>query len=221
MFNHSTENFLEYSDLECITTEKGRRYITPDGIAYPSITTVLSLLSVDQINKWKKRVGEEEANRISKFASNRGTLVHEIIEKYLDNREDYTSGYMPNIVSSLVDLKPTLSRIDEIYLQECALYSDHLKLAGRVDCVGKFDGELSIIDFKTSMKPKKKEWISNYFMQCAAYAIMWEERTSIAIENLVILIAVDGHEPQVFTERRDNWTKKLLETRELYRNQKE
>ena len=212
MFAHSARKFLEYDDLTCETQESGRKYVTPLGMAYPSVTTVLSILSEEGIKKWRDKIGNREADKISKRASKRGTEVHEIIEKYLDNTPDYTSGYLPHVIQSLEDLKIELKNINEIYLQECALYSDHLGLAGRVDCIGKYDSELSVIDFKTSKKPKKKEWISSYFMQCAAYAIMWEERTGIPITKLVILIAVDNARPQVFVEHRDNWTRKLIQT---------
>jgi genome maintenance exonuclease 1 len=212
MFSHSTRKFLEYDDLKCETRESGRKYITPLGRAYPSVTTVLSILSKEGIKKWRDKIGHSEADRISKRASKRGTAVHEIIEKYLDNTPDYASGYLPHVIQSFEDIKIELKNINEIYLQECALYSDHLGLAGRVDCIGKYDSELSVIDFKTSRKPKKKEWISSYFMQCAAYAIMWEERTGIPITKLVILIAVDNARPQVFVEHRDNWTSKLIQT---------
>ena len=216
MFAHSARKFLEYDDLTCETQESGRKYVTPLGMAYPSVTTVLSILSEEGIKKWRDKIGNREADKISKRASKRGTEVHEIIEKYLDNTPDYTSGYLPHVIQSLEDLKIELKNINEIYLQECALYSDHLGLAGRVDCIGKYDSELSVIDFKTSRKPKKKEWISSYFMQCAAYAIMWEERTGIPITKLVILIAVDNAKPQVFVEHRDNWTKRLIQTIKEY-----
>jgi len=216
MFAHSARKFLEYDDLTCETQESGRKYVTPFGMAYPSVTTVLSILSEEGIKKWRDKIGNREADKISKRASKRGTEVHEIIEKYLDNTPDYTSGYLPHVIQSLEDLKIELKNIDEIYLQECALYSDHLGLAGRVDCIGKYDSELSVIDFKTSKKPKKKEWISSYFMQCAAYAIMWEERTGIPITKLVILIAVDNAKPQVFVEHRDNWTRRLIQTIKEY-----
>ena len=219
MFEHCPINFKDYDDLESVTSSDGsRKYVTPDGIEYPSVTTVLSILSKEFIDKWKRRVGIEEANKISYAASYRGTQVHEIIEKYLDNDVNYTKGYFPNIISSLSSVKPTLDRIGSIYEQECALYSNHLKLAGRVDCVAEFDGKLSIIDFKTSKKLKKKEWISSYFMQCAAYAIMWEERTNIPIVQLVIIIAVDDNTPQVFKEHRDNWTTNLKDTIYKYNN---
>ena len=186
---------------------------SPEGINLPSITTVLSILSRDSIAKWRKRVGEEEADRISYRASTRGTAVHEIIEKYLDNKEDYRDGYTPDIIESFINIKPVLDgRIGRIYAQEAPLYSNHLGVAGRVDCVAEFDGKLSIIDFKTSKKPKQMKWITNYFMQESAYAIMWEERTGTPITQLVTIIAVDQNEPQVFIEHRDNWVRPLRDT---------
>jgi len=214
MFVHEA---VELQEMDAVTTEEGRKYRTPEGIDLPSITTVLSILSRDSIAKWRKRVGEEEANRISYRASTRGTAVHEIIEKYLDNKEDYRDGYTPDIIESFIALKPVLDgKIGRIYAQEAPLYSNHLGVAGRVDCVAEFDGKLSIIDFKTSKKPKQLKWITNYFMQEAAYAIMWEERTRMPIVQLVTIIAVDQHEPQVFIEHRDNWVRPLRETIEKY-----
>jgi len=215
-FEHIGVTF-EYGDLEAETSESGRLYVTPEG-NYPSITTVLSVLSEASIKKWRARVGEEEANKISYRASTRGTAVHEIIEKYINNEENFKDGYTPDIISSFLDLKPILdTRIGRVYAQEAPLYSTHLGVAGRVDCVAEFDGKLSIIDFKTSRKPKKEEWVTNYFMQETAYAIMWEERTKQPITQLVTIITVDNNEPQVFIEHRDNWAKPLLETIEQYR----
>ena len=117
---------------------------------------------------------------------------------------------MPNILADFMPIKPILDeRLSLVYGQELALYSDHLKLAGRVDCVGVFDGKISIIDYKTSKKTKKFEWVKNYFIQETFYAIAWEERTGIPIKQLVTIIAVDDAEPQVFIEDRDNWDKEL------------
>lgn len=199
--------------MNAVTTESGRKYRTPEGIDLPSITTVLSILSRDSIAKWRKQVGAEEANRISYRASTRGTSVHAIIEKYINNDENFKNGYTPDIISSFLDLKPILDeRIGKVFAQEAPLYSTHLGVAGRVDCVAEFDGKLSIIDFKTSRKPKQIEWIKNYFMQESAYAIMWEERTGQPIVQLVTIISVDDHEPQVFIEHRDNWVRPLRET---------
>jgi hypothetical protein len=214
MFEHVP---VELTEMNAVTTDKGRKYRTPEGINLPSITTVLSILSRDSIAAWRKRVGEAEANRISHRASTRGTKVHEIIEKYIDNKEDYKDGYTPDIVSSFLDVKSILDdRIGRVYAQEAPLYSNHLGVAGRVDCVAEFDGKLSIIDFKTSLKPKKKDWVKNYFMQESAYAIMWEERTGQPIVQLVTIISVDNAPPQVFIEHRDNWVRPLRETIEKY-----
>ena len=209
-FNHVP---VELTEMNAVTTEEGRRYRTPEGVDLPSITTVLSILSRDSIMKWRRRVGAEEANRISHRASTRGTAVHAIIEKYINNEENFKDGYTPDIIGSFLDLKPILDgRIGRVYAQEAPLYSNHLGVAGRVDCVADFDGKLSIIDFKTSMKPKRKDWITNYFMQESAYAIMWEERTDRPITQLVTIISVDNHDPQIFVEHRDTWVRPLRET---------
>src|SRR6056300_1547535 len=210
MFEHV---LTELNEMESVTTDSGRKYKTPEGVNLPSITTVLSILSRDSIAAWRKRVGEAEANKISHRASSRGTRVHEIIEKYINNDEDYRNGYTPDIIDSFIAIRPILDdRIGRVFAQEAPLYSNHLGVAGRVDCVAEFDGKLSIIDFKTSLKPKRLEWIKNYFMQESAYAIMWEERTGMPITQLVTIISVDNAEPQVFIEHRDNWVRPLRET---------
>lgn len=207
---------LGYDDLKAITLPSGRTYIDPEGNRYPSITTVLSVLSRDSIQKWRERVGSVEANKISHRASTRGTAVHDIVEKYLDNEVDLTK-YTFDVIQSWKNLQPILDeRLSIIYEQECPLYSKYLGVAGRVDCVGVFDGVPSIIDFKTSRKLKKREWVTNYFQQEAAYAIMWEERTGMPITNLVTIMDVDNEQPVVFKEHRDEWAPKLLETIELY-----
>lgn len=214
MFEH--EN-VELTEMNAVTTDSGRKYKTPEGVNLPSITTVLSILSRESIAKWRARVGAAEANRISHRASTRGTSVHEIIEKYVNNDPNFKDGYTPDIIASFLDVKPILDeRLSKVYAQEAPLYSNHLGVAGRVDCVGIFDGKPSIIDYKTSMKPKRKDWIKNYFMQEAAYAIMWEERTGQPIVQLVTVISVDNAPPQVFVEHRDNWVRPLRETIEKY-----
>ena len=212
---------LGYDDLIAVTKDSGRVYTDPNNNTYPSITTVLSILSEDAIKAWRARVGEFEANRISKTASNRGTAVHDLLERYVNNDPEFSKGIMPNIMQSFYDVKPVLDkRLNTVFAQEAPLYSNHLSLAGRVDCVGVWDNKPAIVDFKTSRKPKKKEWIDGYFMQCCAYAIMWEERTGNPITQLVVLIAVDGHEPQIFVDHRDNWTSKLWDAINNYRREK-
>lgn len=205
-----------YDDLSSSTTTGGRHYNTPEG-KYPSVTTVLSILSEESIAAWRKRVGEDEAEKIGYRARTRGTAVHSIIERYLDNDIEYDKDVMPDVLSTFKDVQPILDEhISEILGLEAPLYSKHLKLAGRVDCVGVFDNKLSIIDFKTSRKIKKKEWIHNYFAQASAYAIMFEERTGIPVPQLVIIIAVDNEQPQVFVEKRDDWTDLLFKAKEIY-----
>ena len=214
MFNHVP---VELQEMNAVTTDTGRKYTTPEGVNLPSITTVLSILSRDSIAKWRKRVGEEVANQISTRASGRGTRVHEIIEKYIDNDPNFKDGYTPDIIQSFLAVQNILDdRIGDVYAQEAPLYSNHLGVAGRVDCVADFDGKRSIIDFKTSMKPKKLDWIKNYFMQESAYAIMWEERTGQPITQLVTIISVDNADPQVFVEHRDNWVRPLRDTIKQY-----
>lgn len=218
-FIHETID-LGYSDLDAETTSSGRLYRTPGG-GFPSVTTVLSILTEDHIREWRARVGEDEANKISHRASTRGTAVHAIIEDYINNKEDYAEKYMPNVVENFLSVKPVLDeRIGTVYAQECALYSKHLGVAGRVDCIAEFDSTISIIDFKTAKKPKKAEWITNYFIQESAYAIMWEERTGIPITQLVTIVAVDNEQPQIFIEHRDNWTEKLRDTITEYKRRK-
>ena len=213
--------YLGYDDLIAVTKDSGRVYTDPNNNTYPSITTVLSILSEDAIKAWRARVGEEEANRISKTASNRGTAVHDLLERYVNNESDFDKEVEPHIMQSFYDVKPVLDKcLTKVYAQEAGLYSERLGVAGRVDCVGEWNGIDSIIDYKTSKKLKKKEWIDSYFMQSTAYAIMWEERTGIPINQIVVVIAVDNEEPQIFIEKRENWTEKLIQTIAEYKSRK-
>ena len=216
-FNHVS---IEIPEIKTENINGGRYYVTPTGEKYPSITTVLSILSKKAIMEWRKRVGEAEANKISTKAARRGTNVHQMCEDYLNNKPYITSKTMPVDKEMFATLKPILDkRINNIHTQEATLYSDYLGVAGRVDCIAEFDGRLSVIDFKTSRKPKKKEWISNYFQQASAYCVMYEERTKIPVDQIVILIAVDDNEPQVFVEKRDNHIGACMTTISLYKEQ--
>ena len=208
---------IELSEMKSVTTEDGRRYQTPEGLELPSITTVLSILSRKSIAAWRKRVGEKKANAISKQASSRGTSVHTICEKYLDNDPDYLDGVMPNNIETFQKIRPILDdNINNIHAQEAPLYSTHLGVAGRVDCVAEFNGQISIIDFKTSRKFKKRDWCHSYFMQECAYAIMWEERTGIPITQLITFIAVDNSSPLIYVEHRDDWVNPLRDVIKQY-----
>jgi len=217
MFTHVKE--LADFAQDKTAPDGSRKYFTESGAAYPSVTTVLSVLSRDSIREWRQRVGAEEANKISRQASTRGTKIHTLCEDILNNKEVDTSKMSLLDKEMFDNFRPLLDRIDNIHGQEIALFSDHLRLAGRVDCIAEFDGKLSIIDFKTAKKPKRKEWIENYFAQAAGYAIMYEERTGIPINRSAILIAVEGDEPQVFVETRDNYVDVLLNARDIWENE--
>ena len=215
MFKHV--NMEALPELDCETLPTGRTYITPEGNKYPSITTVLSLLSKDGILAWRKRVGEEVANKISTQAATRGTAVHQLAEDYLNNKEDWSKGAMPANLFSFNQIKPILDkRVTNIWAQEVPLYSDKFMIAGRVDCIAEFDGELTIIDFKTSRKPKKEEWVQNYFIQASFYAAAFYERTGISIKKFAIVITVDGSEPQVFTGNTFKYLQKLYDVRQRF-----
>lgn len=217
MFKH-IEHGVVLPTLTRNTTEAGRRYFTPEGNAYPSITTVLSLLSKQGILEWRARVGEEEANKISRQAAGRGTAVHKLAEDYIDNKEDWKGKHMPANLNTFNDLRTVIdNRLDNVWMQEVFLYSDKLKTAGQVDCIAEYDGVMSIIDFKTSRKPKKEEWIQSYFMQASFYAAAFLERTGIAVKQAVILIAVDGSEPQVFKVNTFDYLEHFIAVRKKYK----
>lgn len=217
MFNHvGLKSHLP--NLKSVSHSRKRYYLSPEGTIFPSMTTVLGDLKKDVIMKWRQRVGEEEANRISTQAARRGTSVHHMCEDYINNLP-YLNRRMPNEIEMFNSIKPILDeRIDNVRCQELALWSEHLGVAGRVDCIAEFDGKLSIIDFKTSSKPKREEWIDNYFMQMAGYAIMFEERTGIPVSQVVNVIALEnGGQPQVFIQKRDTWVKPLIEAITSYK----
>jgi len=217
MFNH-VDHGIVLPKLTRETTESGRKYFTPEGNAYPSITTVLSILSKQAIMEWRKRVGEEEANKISRQAAGRGTAVHKLAEDYIDNKKDWKGKHMPANLASFNDIKPILDeRLDNVWMQETFLYSDKLKCAGQVDCIAEFDGELSIIDFKTSRRVKKEEDITSYFIQMFFYAAAFLERTGVPIRQGVIVMAVDGNEPLVFKVRVADYMEHFLSVRKKYK----
>lgn len=205
----------ELTELESVTTDRGRYYTTPAGKRYPSVTTILSKHTQKGIAEWRDRVGHDVADKITRQAATRGTKFHNLAEKYLKNT--YSKEKMGLLDMELFDLAvPYLEKIDNIRAQEAPLYSDYLRLAGRVDCIAEYEGKLSIIDFKTSRREKDLEHVEHYFMQTAAYAIMFEERTGIPIPRSVLLIAVEDGFMQVLKGKRDTYAPKLLHYRDLY-----
>ena len=206
--------------LEQIEINGVRHYTADDGsieTPYPSVTTVLGAdkSKAEGIRKWRERVGEEEANKISHRATSRGTAVHLVMEDYLLGQEPITKP-MPNILDMASGLKRYADTyIDNIRLVEGQLFSHHLRVAGTVDLVADFDGKTSIIDWKTSNYRKKRSDINNYFKQEAAYAVMFEERTEIPVSQLVTLVAYPEG-TQMFVEKRDDWIEGFIELRNQY-----
>lgn len=188
MFNHIKHNLPQ---LMQENVDGRRLYVSPTGDKYPSVTTVLADYNKEGLMEWRKKVGEEKANQISRAATTRGSGVHSVIERYLKNEDVSGIEMMPNVKSLFVRMKEELVKIDNIHCIEDRLFSHKLKLAGTVDCIAEHKGILSVIDFKTSIRLKKKENIGNYFMQCAAYADMFTEMTSIPITQVIVLIGVD------------------------------
>ncbi len=206
--NHDMKNFDHVKlngELPEITTEsiKGKRfYVTPEGNKYPSITTVLSDRNKEGIVKWRESVGNDVANQVMRQAASRGTAVHTLIENYLNNEELSKQDVLP--VALFVTMKSELDNINNIRIQEGGLYSDKLGVAGRVDCIAEYKGKISVIDFKTSTKEKKEEWVENYFIQGSAYCEMYEERFLQPIEQVVILIVTEDGAVQTFIkDKRD------------------
>ena len=203
-----------------VVEENGRRlYVTPSGQKYPSITTVLSILNKKSIQQWRERVGEEEANKISSRASSRGTRIHKMCEDYLNNvlqesieKYSYSDRFMFDSMRTVFD-----EHIGKVRVQEASLYSDFMRVAGRVDCIAEFGGKLSVIDFKTAAKPKEERYIQSYFMQTAGYAVMFEERTGIPINRLVVIIGVDEEGTQVFVKKRDDYIEQFMDLRSDYK----
>jgi genome maintenance exonuclease 1 len=194
----------------------GRLYRLPDGSKVPSVTTVLGWSKKASLIEWRKRVGEEEANKISAKASSRGTKVHAICEDYLHNKTLDIKKINPITLDMFLSIKDIVDRIDDVLGIELQMFSQHLGVAGTSDVIANFDGRRSIIDFKTSSKPKKLEWIEDYCMQLAIYAVCFEELTGVPVNNLVVIIAVENSEPQLFIQKRDQWIGKAIDVINTY-----
>ena len=188
-------------DVEPVSKDGVRFYPIPGASKYyPSVTSITSFKNAQFFKEWRTKIGEDEANRITARATQRGTAFHSIAEDYINGELDLDK-YLDNnplSVRMFQSAKDTLNRIDNIHCLESFLYSHYLGLAGRVDCIAEFDGELAVIDFKTSTKEKKEEHIENYFVQETAYAAMFLERTGIEVKKIVTLIATEEGSIQIF-----------------------
>jgi len=197
LFNHVG---LDPIEMVAEMVDGKRVYLTPTGHKFPSVTTVISNNAKKKagIAKWRARVGEKAANAKTSRATGRGTKYHSIVEDYINNELDlkkYKKYPLP--VLMFHHSRHVLDRINNIYLQEAALYSKHLEIAGRVDCIAEFDGVLSIIDFKTAEEPKREEYLYDYFVQETAYACMLQENYGLNVKQLVTIVACENGETQV------------------------
>lgn len=209
MFRHE---LVSLSPLER-TEIDGRRYYTTPGGVFPSVTTVLGeKMDKTAIEEWKQRVGKEEAERVSRQATVRGSAVHKLCEDYLMNQPIDPRRVMPFNMMTFKTIKPVLDQnVDVVYGIEAPLYSKRLNTAGTTDLLARFNSINSVIDFKTSKKQKKEEWIESYFIQAACYSIMAEELTGIEFPQIVIIISNDEYEVQTFVKKRDDYRDRVLE----------
>lgn len=198
-FVHKT---LTVPQLERFHVDGKRFYKKIDSeelINYISITTITSNYSKEKFKLWREKVGEDEANRITKAATTRGTQMHSLIENYLGNETLPKSAPLPKLLFDIA--KPELNKINNILGIEIPLYSDFFQIAGTCDTIAEYEGELSIIDYKSSERPKPREWIESYFVQAAAYSVMLYEMTGIKAKQLVIIMACENGEVEVYIEK--------------------
>ena len=223
MFNHV---HVTVPKLETKTIDHKRFYVTPEDNYYPSITTVLSIRKKEGLMEWRKRVGNDVANYVARTASARGTKVHHMCEDYLNNQhiewpekwKEHEKDFLPWCLFGQLRNK-VLGNIDEIYAQECGLYSDKYRVAGRVDCIAKYNGKLSIIDFKTSTKERSDAWNENYYIQGSAYAEMFTELTGIDTNQIVILVVTEDGTVQEFIKSKNDYLIDLSEAIEEWSRQ--
>ena len=216
MFNHKQ---MKLPELTTETINRKRFYVTPEGNKYPSITTVLSIRNKEGLFEWRKRVGNEVANHVARTAAARGTKVHHMCEDYLNNVHlefpkkfaEHTKNFLPWCLFKELRRK-ALGNINNIHAQECGLYSDKYKVAGRVDCIAEYKDTLSIIDFKTSTRERSDSWNENYYIQGSAYAEMFGERTGIEINQVVILVVTEDGTVQEFVRDKEEYLPMLEES---------
>jgi genome maintenance exonuclease 1 len=221
MFNHVP---VKLPKLTATNKDGVRLYETPEGNFYPSITTVLSIRKKEGLFEWRKKVGNEVANYVSGKAARRGTKVHQMCEDYLNNMHtnfpdkfnEHKKDFLPFCLFDQLREK-VLHNIDNIYVQEASLHSDKYKIAGRVDCISEYKGVPSVIDFKTSTRERSDNWNENYYIQSSAYAEMFEERTGIEINQIVILVVTEDGTVQEFIKNKydyiDDLSKAIKEWR--------
>ena len=224
-FNHVP---VKLPELETKTIDRKRFYVTPQENYYPSITTVMSIRKKEGLMAWRKKVGDQVANYVARTAAARGTSIHHMCEDYLNNVEnDWPDKWKEHKKKFLhyalfkVFRNKVLNNISDIHAQECGLYSDKYKVAGRVDCIAKYNGVLSIIDFKTSTKERSDAWNENYYIQGSAYAEMFTELTGIDISQVVILVVTEDGTVQEFIKDKSEFLDALKDSVAEWKRQNE
>jgi hypothetical protein len=220
MFNHLVPN-IELPKLVQINEEGVRYYVTPSGLKLPSVTTVLSKTDKNKnyaLAKWRNKLGEKESTRITNNSAGRGKSLHTICEKYLNNDVDYKKDARYDSIEMFTSIKPFLNRIDNVQYQETRLFSERLGVAGTVDCIADFDNITSIVDFKNARAKRTEKQIHTYFLQATAYLLIYNELRGFPVaKQIVIIMAVEDDEPQIFIKKPNDYILPLLTAIEKYR----
>ena len=203
-------NFIDI-DKSVLPTAKGKRkgkyrFYDINGTNYPSVTSVLGVKKKVELQQWRDRIGENVANWEMGRAARRGTATHNLIESYLKGEKLEERSVLPLGLFKL--MKPYVDQINNIHCLETILCSHKYKLAGQVDCIAEYNGKLSVIDFKTANKERKEEWIDNYFMQCTAYALMYEELYNAEINDIVVIIGGEDRSIAVYKKDKKDYITK-------------
>ncbi len=206
-------NFIDI-DKSVLPTAKGRRkgkyrFYEVNGTNYPSVTSVLGVRKKVELQQWRDRIGENVANWEMGRAARRGTATHNLIENYIKGEPLTEKSILPLGLFKL--MKPYIDQIQNIHCLETVLYSQKYKLAGQVDCIAEYNGKLSVIDFKTANKERKEEWIDNYFMQCTAYGLMYEEMYNTEIEDIVVIMGGEDGSMVTYVKKKADYIPKLEE----------
>lgn len=203
--------------IERIDTDRGRFYRTPDGNIYPSVTTILSSIPNTKLDAWKASVGDEEAHRVSMLAAARGTRLHSFCEDYLLQRNPTLDVFDKQSYAGLI---AHLDMIEPITIEQF-MYSDKLRVAGTPDCIAKYQGELCVIDFKSTSRQKHDGEFDNYWLQTSAYAAMCYERLQLVVPNLLIIMQnLTTGECNVFKQKSNVWLPKFKSIRDAYQDQR-
>ena len=206
-------NFIDI-DKSVLPTAKGKRtgkyrFYNINGTNYPSVTSVLGVRKKIELQQWRDRIGDDVANWEMGRAARRGTATHNLIENYIKNEPLTEKSVLPLGLFKI--MKPYIDQIQNIHCLETVLYSNKYKLAGQVDCIAEYNGKLSVIDFKTANKERKEEWIDNYFLQCTAYGLMYEELFKKEIDQIVVIIGGEDGSIVSYVKEKKDYISKLEE----------